>query len=361
VRRLACACWVTALLGACSVYETPAGSGGATASTGGASGAARDGGSGGMGGAGGTESADGGDDASNDADDGGATGGSAGSGGGAGTSGAGGTAGGGGGHGGAGGAPDAAIDISMGGTAGARDAATDPTPEVIAPPDGPGCAGYALEFNGFGYVSVNRPVQDDFTLEAWIKTTASPTGTTYPEGNGVFYADKGMSGNDFGSSVLNGKFAFGVGNGATSNAMTTLLSTTTVTTGQWVHVAATRKMSTGEIQVFVNGVMEGRNVVATQKNSLNAQPVMTIAGNTVDFHYFVGQIDEVRVWNVVRTSSDITTAMHTKLTGTEPGLVGYWRFDEGSGAVATDGTSSKNNGAVSGFAMWVASDAPVCP
>ncbi len=88
---------------------------------------------------------------------------------------------------------------------------------------------------------------------------------------------------------------------------------------------------------------------------------MTIAGNTVDFHYFVGQIDEVRTWNIVRAGADIVATMHTKLTVTEPGLVGYWRFDEGSGAVASDGTSSKNNGAVSGVTKWVASDAPVCP
>jgi hypothetical protein len=210
---------------------------------------------------------------------------------------------------------------------------------------------------------VNRPVQDDFTLEAWIKTTTSTMGTGYPEGNGVFYADKGMNGNDFGSAILNGKFAFGVGNSATSTAMTTLLSTTNVDTGQWVHVAATRRMSTGEIQVFVNGAFEGARVVSTQKNSLNAQVLMTIGGNTVDFHYFVGLIDEVRAWNVVRTGPEITATMRKSLVGNEPGLVGYWKFDDGTGAVATDGSSSatKNHGSVSGFANWVASDAPVCP
>jgi hypothetical protein len=107
--------------------------------------------------------------------------------------------------------------------------------------------------------------------------------------------------------------------------------------------------------------MEGTRTVTTQKSSLNAQPLMTIAGNTVDFHYFVGQIDEVRAWNVVRTATDIMGTMHKPLTGTEPGLVGYWRFDEGTGAVASDRTVTKNNGSVSGFATWVASDAPVCP
>jgi hypothetical protein len=351
--RIACAVLAAALSGACSVYDAPAGGTGGASGAPGASGAA---GAAGDGGASATGAGGDGDDAGDDA---------SGMGGGVdgGDQGAGGTSGGG--NGGTGGGVDASKEAAMDASFDNRDVSTDPTSEppgdVIARPDGPGCAGFALSFDGFGYVSVNRPVQDDFTLEAWIKTTASPTGMSYPDGNGVFYADKGMNGNDFGSSVLNGKFAFGVGNGASSTAMTTILSTSDVTTGQWVHVAATRKMSTGVIQIFVNGMMESTGTVATQKNSLNAQPIMTIGGNTVDFHYFVGQIDEVRAWNVVRSATDIQQTMNKSLTGTETGLVGYWRFDEGAGAVAADATSTKNNGSVSGFATWVASDAPVCP
>jgi hypothetical protein len=346
---------MAALLGACSVYEPPANVGAAGSGGSAGSGVGGDGGRPGDGGAGGTGGAD--EDAGDDG--GGGDDGASGAGGG----GAGGTAG-------SGGASidasrDAAADVTPDTSPGPRDATIDAAPDrtsdVVVRPDGPGCAGYALQFDGFGYVAVNRPVQDDFTLEAWIKTTTSTMGTGYPEGNGVFYADKGMNGNDFGSAILNGKFAFGVGNSATATAMTTLLSTTNVDTGQWVHVAATRRMSTGEIQVFVNGALEGARLVATQKNSLNAQPLMTIGGNTVDFHYFVGLIDEVRAWNVVRTGTEITATMRKPLVGNEAGLVGYWRFDDGAGAVAADGSSTKNHGSVSGFAAWVASDAPVCP
>jgi hypothetical protein len=334
-----------ALSGACSVYEAPAGAG--AAGTGGSAG-----GEAGASGAGGGDVEDAGEDAGDDA---GETGGSAGAAGSAGAGGAGIDAS-------IDAATDARVDTGAGGSMGPRDAATDAPVDVVVPPDAPGC-GYALQFDSVGYVSVNRPVQDDFTLEGWIKTTTSPMGTGYPEGNGVFYADKGMNGNDFGSSVLNGKFAFGVGNSASSTVMTTILSTTTVATGQWVHVAATRRMSTGEIQVFVNGNMEARQVVATQKNSLNGQPMMTIGGNTVDFHYFVGQIDEIRAWNVVRTGPEILQTMNKTLTGSEPGLVAYWRLDEGMGVVAGDGSSSavKNNGSVSGFVTWVKSGAPLCP
>ena len=42
---------------------------------------------------------------------------------------------------------------------------------------------------------------------------------------------------------------------------------------------------------------------------------------------FDGLMDDVRVWNVARTAEEIADNMHKELTGTEPGLVGYWRLN----------------------------------
>ena len=71
------------------------------------------------------------------------------------------------------------------------------------------------EFTGLAFGTVaDRPVQDDFTLEAWIKTTDVGAGVT-PDfflGNGLIYADIAGVANDSGTSILNSKFAFGVGN-----------------------------------------------------------------------------------------------------------------------------------------------------
>jgi len=39
-------------------------------------------------------------------------------------------------------------------------------------------------------------------------------------------------------------------------------------------------------------------------------------------------MDEVRIWNVARTQSEIQTYMSKKLTGQEDGLAVYWDFDE---------------------------------
>jgi len=256
-----------------------------------------------------------------------------------------------------GGAGGAVTDASSGGSGGLADASSDGAP----------CAGLALQFNGTSsYATLNRPVQNDFTLEAWIKPSATLpvlTGTQIYQGYGIIYADVNTTTNDFGTSIVNGKFAFGVGNPDTN-----VQSASLITNGQWTHVAATRTMATGVIQVLVNGVVDG-TLTTTQTAALSAPPTITLGADTLDRHYFNGLMDEVRLWSVVRTPADIMSTMRKRLTGTEAGLVGYYRFDEGSGATATDSSPTHGNatlagtdGGATGAPTWVASDAPVsCP
>jgi hypothetical protein len=51
---------------------------------------------------------------------------------------------------------------------------------------------------------------------------------------------------------------------------------------------------------------------------------------------FDGAIGEVRIWSLARSGPQIQADHDQVLTGSEPGLAGYWRFDEGSGSVAFD-------------------------
>ncbi|MBM4046872.1 MAG: hypothetical protein FJ279_17340 [Planctomycetes bacterium] len=57
-----------------------------------------------------------------------------------------------------------------------------------------------------------------------------------------------------------------------------------------------------------------------------------------------GLLDEIRLWNVARTQAEIRSTMYSKLAGSEPGLVGYWNFDEGTGQVARDLSPSATHG-----------------
>ena len=73
-------------------------------------------------------------------------------------------------------------------------------------------------------------------------------------------------------------------------------------------------------------------------------------------YYFNGLIDEVRIWNVARTQDEIQAAMSHHLEGTEEGLVGYWRMDEGSGQMLVDYSYNGNHGQLGSTADVDASD-----
>ena len=65
------------------------------------------------------------------------------------------------------------------------------------------------------------------------------------------------------------------------------------------------------------------------------------AGNSL---FFNGLVDEVRLWNVVRTPAEIAADWNQALVGNEPGLVGYYKFDEGSGIAVIDSSTGGNDG-----------------
>jgi len=74
---------------------------------------------------------------------------------------------------------------------------------------------------------------------------------------------------------------------------------------------------------------------------------------------FQGQIDEVRLWNRARSQDEIQRSMNYRLVGNEPGLIGYWRFDEAAGNTVHDQTDNANHGTIDGNPQWVISEAPI--
>jgi len=200
-------------------------------------------------------------------------------------------------------------------------------------------------------------VQDDFTIEAWIKTTELVAiGSSAWDGTPILYGDiVTPNSNDFTTGVVNGLYELTIG-----GPDTTVRSKTNVATGVWFHVAATRQRSTSLIQVLVNGALE-QSATTSNTNALTASPTLLLAGNLVSQLPLTGQIEEFRIWNVVRSPLEIASTMHLRLTGNEPGLVLYFAFEEGSGSALIDGSPTHTAVTVTGPLAWVPSDAPICP
>jgi len=159
----------------------------------------------------------------------------------------------------------------------------------------------AIQFNGTSqYVSINRPVSTDWTISFFVKTTqSSPTGSQWYNGNGMVDCEVAGVTDDFGISYLNSKVAFGVG-----NTDTTLQSTSTINSGDWVHVACTRNSANGQMKIYINGVLQATRTGPTGTKSVPA--TLHIGNLQTNINYFSGGIDQVKIFNTVLAATDIT-------------------------------------------------------
>src|SRR5579863_3608860 len=162
----------------------------------------------------------------------------------------------------------------------------------------------AMSFTGTSkqYVKVANQIPNDFTVSLWLKTTSScPEGSTASVGNGIVSSN--ATGNGMIPMALLGtKLAFDTDNTKTGKT-DTLVSTSAVNTGQWVHALVTRAQATGAKQLFINGSLQASQTSTTA--ALSANPNITLGGNTVQGHYYTGLLDEVRFYSRVLTSTEI--------------------------------------------------------
>ncbi len=220
-----------------------------------------------------------------------------------------------------------------------------PTPTVVSD--------YALSFNGGSdYVSIPKSgsmnIGTSFTIEAWVKPASlASTGTFKGIVRGAVGAPPGDAGGAFvlyldqsdpsnwGLSVCTPGC-----NAATSGPGSLKVN-------QWQFLAGTYDGST--ITIYLNG------------NQVASQP---LSGAVMAYNYLViglwgssfnGLIDEVRLWTVVRSHSEVQADQSSAPSGSVPGLAGYWRFNEGSGQTVADSTNNHNNGVLgaAGDPAWV--------
>lgn len=213
----------------------------------------------------------------------------------------------------------------------------------------------ALSFDGVDdYVDLGRPpslnLTASWTLEAWVLPTSLPRGagviTEAYSGDGIVQYELGFGMNEPAGGTARLKVGF-----FHSGSWSFASDSVDITTGQWVHIAGTWDGIT--LRVYKNGVLvgsnePGRSPIAGSESFWIGRRHDT-AGSV---NFFPGYIDDVRIWNVARTQAEIQAGMNRELTGSEAGLVGYWKFNEGSGTTANDSTANGNHGTLNGGVAW---------
>ena len=99
-------------------------------------------------------------------------------------------------------------------------------------------------------------------------------------------------------------------NKANSTLNDIVLSTTTITAGQWYHVVCT--LDNTSLKLYVNGILEGTtNSTFNGFDYMTGKQVYIGATNESFNHPFLGSIDNLKFWNRIITQTEITQLYQT--------------------------------------------------
>lgn len=227
-----------------------------------------------------------------------------------------------------------------------------------------------LNFNGSSgfnddHIAVPHNSSLDFTeltFETWVYWTGSGLSNLFMKTGNNGIGDYGYGLAITGNGYLKWWQVYDGSQGPFSSG-------TAITANTWTHVAVTIKDG-GTLSFYINGVLVGTNMAGfSSAKVMNGTKELIIGKQGPHDNYFRGTMDEVRIWNTVRTESEISSNMNTELVGNESGLVLYYKFNQGvaSGDNKTllkvcDNSGYGNHGILKGFeglsggstANWVA-------
>jgi hypothetical protein len=143
----------------------------------------------------------------------------------------------------------------------------------------------------------------NFTVSAWIKTTNVGSGENHWTQMHIMSAESGGLADDWGFGVNgNGKLSFGTG-GASD---LTYASTSSVNSGNWEFVTATRTYSSGVIKIYVNGSLQTTSSSTVNANrTLTSNTSLKIGAGDDGGATFGGNIGAVYGYNAVLTDAQV--------------------------------------------------------
>ena len=237
---------------------------------------------------------------------------------------------------------------------------------------------YALDFDGSNdYVAADGVTSNlgssnglPYTVSAWVYPDTTNMGSS---NGGAIFAFNSTGASDenvvllFYAKSSEKKFHhWNIGGSYTG-------STNDFETGEWHHIVDVVD-SSGNGKLYVNGGLEG-----SWSNGSNSSADRFSIGQEYDgtgstaSDFFDGKIDEVAVWNVALDAADVT-ALYNSGNGLKASadsgnydnsgdLIGYWKFNDGTGSTLTDSTSNSNNGTLNNMdsSDWVTSGSETKP
>lgn len=204
---------------------------------------------------------------------------------------------------------------------------------------------YALDFGA-----------DDFSLEVWLKADSTQAGAA-PEQSIVDSTTTGRCPYAIHYLADSGKV---LALRSQDETTITITSSVAINDGKFHHVAFIKQGAT--LVLYIDGESVGTAIDPFQPTTQDGLALYFGCIRTKE-NFFKGQLDEIRLWRTARSVEDLRAESHYRLIGNELTLVGYWRFDEGTGTQIFDQTEHANHAqlysSTSDVINWVKSEAPV--
>lgn len=200
-----------------------------------------------------------------------------------------------------------------------------------------------LSFDGVDdFIDCGNILPESYTKEAWISIDAINQTSNIISGSDSFGQNAFWAPNGVLSAGHNGFW------NAVEDSNVLSLNT-------WYHVVVSYDYATQTLKLYKDGILidSNNNVPAP----INGNDIHIGSYNDAS-NLFNGSIDEVRIWNVVRTEEQINGSKNCELQGDETGLIAYYNFNEGLDAnenaaftTLNDATINANNGSLTNFAL----------
>ena len=222
-----------------------------------------------------------------------------------------------------------------------------PAPYFLPDANQPG----ALSFSGRGdwveLPTISADLTQSFTLEAWVNFGDSAAYARVIELANGWNTDSIVVARDGSSSGLSITIGFGTGSSY-------VVAPNVIQNDTWMHVAVTLSSvvaGTGQATIYINGQVRATNSIVAPTNV--SRRLCYLGKSTASWDpLFKGRMAEVRVWRVARTAAEINRYKDARLSGSENGLVAYYRLNESDGERAGDASRNRLHAWLRGTANW---------
>ena len=178
----------------------------------------------------------------------------------------------------------------------------------------------------------------DFTIEFWAKR-ASNTRCFFMQYGGInpimFYPGDGIGTNGFRYQGYSG--------GGTLGAASIYGDSCAADLNQWTHVVMAADVDLVKIYIY-QGNETNADTLASENNYTTRPAITHLFARLNNSEPFSGLVDEIRIWSTTRTLAEINANKLKELTGSETGLLYYWKFNNDLTSSATVNTLTESWG-----------------